>query len=300
MKQLHPEVNVGTEKVAGKSKYSVICIYAKDFYSLRKKCCPSELSYISSLSRCKKWDARGGKSKVFFAKTMDDRFIIKQMKKTEFDSFLKFGPEYFKYLLLSLNSGSQTCLAKILGVYQVRQFKNGKEVNTDVMVMENLLFGRNASRKYDLKGAVYSRYISDANDLDQVLLDENFVEDMRWSPVFVDGRTKHILQRAIWNDTAFLTTNNVVDYSLFVGLDKEHHELVFGIIDYVRQYTWDKQLETWNIEEKAITFVLRELCLTDVVLHLIPLQAMHSSAISIEGERLILDQVDIWHSRGFL
>lgn len=36
-----------------------------------------------------------------------------------------------------------------------------------------------------------------------------------------------------------------MDYSLLVGVDEEKNELVFGIIDYLRQYTWDKQLETW-------------------------------------------------------
>lgn len=36
-----------------------------------------------------------------------------------------------------------------------------------------------------------------------------------------------------------------MDYSLLVGVDDESHELVCGIIDYLRQYTWDKQLETW-------------------------------------------------------
>jgi 1-phosphatidylinositol-3-phosphate 5-kinase len=36
-----------------------------------------------------------------------------------------------------------------------------------------------------------------------------------------------------------------MDYSLLVGIDEEKRELVVGIIDYLRQYTWDKQLETW-------------------------------------------------------
>ncbi|KAK8966647.1 1-phosphatidylinositol-3-phosphate 5-kinase FAB1A [Platanthera guangdongensis] len=238
----HPKITLGPCRTAGKSKHSVICIYAKEFRSLRKNCILSELAYISSLSRCNKWDAQGGKSKVFFAKTMDERFIIKQMKKTELDSFLKFGPQYFNYLSSSLASGSQTCLAKILGIYQVR---NGKEVKTDLMVMENLLFGRNISCKYDLKGATFSRYVSDGNGPNVVLLDENFIEDMRISPIYVGGRSKRLLERAIWNDTSFLTSINVMDYSLLVGVDKERRELVFGIIDYVRQYTWDKQLETW-------------------------------------------------------
>lgn len=38
---------------------------------------------------------------------------------------------------------------------------------------------------------------------------------------------------------------NVMDYSLLVGVDSQKRELVCGIIDYLRQYTWDKHLETW-------------------------------------------------------
>lgn len=36
-----------------------------------------------------------------------------------------------------------------------------------------------------------------------------------------------------------------MDYSLLVGVDEDKHELVLGIIDFMRQYTWDKHLETW-------------------------------------------------------
>lgn len=244
MSSLHPETIVNG-KVNLRGKYSVTSIYDNQFYALRKKCCPSELAYITSLSRCKKWNAQGGKSKAYFAKTMDDRFIIKQIKKTEFESFIKFAPEYFKHVYHSLDTGSQTCLAKILGIYQVKQIRHGKEVKIDLMVMENLLFGHNISRVYDLKGATFSRRVADSNDHDTVFLDQNYVEDMGVSPIYIGGRTKHLLQRAIWNDTSFLTSANVMDYSLLVGVDKERHELVFGIIDYLRQYTWDKQLETW-------------------------------------------------------
>lgn len=116
---IHPEVSLGVAKSAGKGKYSVVCLYANRFRDLRDRCCPSEFDYIASLSRCRNWDAKGGKSKSFFSKTLDDRFIIKEIKKTEFDSFMKFAPEYFDYMNHCLTSGSQTCLAKILGIYQV-------------------------------------------------------------------------------------------------------------------------------------------------------------------------------------
>lgn len=116
---LSPEVSIGVTKSLAKGKYSVKCLYANQFRDLRSRCCPSELNYIDSLSRCRNWDAKGGKSKSFFAKTLDDRFIIKEIKKTEFDSFDKFALHYFKYMNESYDLGNQTCLAKVLGIYQV-------------------------------------------------------------------------------------------------------------------------------------------------------------------------------------
>lgn len=119
-KALHARVSYGEDGTLGKVKYTVTCYYAKRFEALRGICLPSELEFIRSLSRCKKWGAQGGKSNVFFAKTLDDRFIIKQVTKTELESFIKFAPAYFKYLSESISTKSPTCLAKILGIYQVR------------------------------------------------------------------------------------------------------------------------------------------------------------------------------------
>ncbi|KAJ7973966.1 1-phosphatidylinositol-3-phosphate 5-kinase [Quillaja saponaria] len=241
------EVPLGFAKSLGREKYSVICQYFNQFRELRNLCCSSELDYIASLSRCRNWDAKGGKSKSYFAKTLDDRFIIKEIKKTEFDSFLGFASLYFKYMKESFEAGSQTCLAKIMGIYQVtrRQIKGGKAVKHDLMVMENLTYNWNITRQYDLKGALHARYNSNNDGSGDVLLDQNFVNDMNSSPLYVSITAKSLLQRAIWNDTSFLNSINVMDYSLLVGVDSQRRELVCGIIDYLRQYTWDKQLETW-------------------------------------------------------
>ncbi|CAL1405487.1 unnamed protein product [Linum trigynum] len=230
--------------IEGKVKYSVTCYFANQFDSLRKKCCPSDVDFVRSLSRCQKWSAQGGKSNVYFAKSLDERFIIKQVKKTELESFEEFAPEYFKYLTDSLSSGSPTCLAKILGIYQVavKHLKSGKETKMDLMVMENLFFNRTITRVYDLKGSARSRYNPDSSG---VLLDMNLVEKLRTEPIFLGSKAKRSLERAIWNDTSFLASVDVMDYSLLVGVDEERKELVLGIIDFMRQYTWDKHLETW-------------------------------------------------------
>ncbi|KAK9074536.1 hypothetical protein SSX86_007134 [Deinandra increscens subsp. villosa] len=228
----------------GKVKFSVTCYFAKQFDSLRKKCCPSETDYMRSLSRCKKWIAQGGKSGADFAKSLDERFLIKGVTKTELDSFEEFAPQYFKYLSDSLNTGSPTCLAKIVGIYQVnvKHLRGGKESKTIVMVMENLFFKRNISRVYDLKGSARSRYNSEATG---TMLDMNLLEALRTNPLFLGSKAKRNLERAVWNDTSFLASIDVMDYSLLVGVDEESKELVLGIIDFMRQYTWDKQLETW-------------------------------------------------------
>ncbi|KAK6147553.1 hypothetical protein DH2020_018465 [Rehmannia glutinosa] len=244
---LHARVSFSDDGPPGKVKYTVTCYFAQQFEALRSTCCASELDFIRSLSRCKKWGAQGGKSNVFFAKTLDDRFIIKQVTKTELESFIKFAPSYFKYLSESINSGCPTCLAKILGIYQVtsKHQKGGKETRMDVLVMENLLFRRNITRLYDLKGSSRSRYNPDSSGSNKVLLDQNLIEAMPTSPIFLGTKAKRLLERAVWNDTSFLASIDVMDYSLLVGVDEEKHELVLGIIDFMRQYTWDKHLETW-------------------------------------------------------
>ncbi|PIN09518.1 Phosphatidylinositol-4-phosphate 5-kinase [Handroanthus impetiginosus] len=245
----HLKISFQDESLAasGKAKFYVTCYFAKQFDALRKRFCPNEVDFVRSLSRCKRWNAQGGKSNVYFAKSLDERFIIKQVTKTELESFEEFAPEYFKYLTDALSTGSPTCLAKVLGIYQVsvKHSKGGRETRMDLMVMENLFFRRSISKIYDLKGSSRSRYNSDTTGANKVLLDMNLLETLRTNPIFLGSKAKKQLERAVWNDTSFLASVDVMDYSLLVGVDKEQKELVLGIIDYMRQYTWDKQLETW-------------------------------------------------------
>ncbi|GER44471.1 1-phosphatidylinositol-3-phosphate 5-kinase fab1 [Striga asiatica] len=216
----------------GRTRFSVTCYFAREFDFLRRKCCPRQVDFVRSLSRCRRWSAQGGKSNVYFAKSFDERFIIKQVTKTELESFEEFAPEYFKYLTDAIGSGGPTCLAKVLGIYQVtvKQLKGGKDVKMDVMVMENLFFRRNISKVYDLKGSSRSRYNPDNVGPNKVLLDTNLLETLRTNPIFLGSKAKRSLERAVWNDTSFLA---------------DRKELVMGIIDFMRQYTWDKHLETW-------------------------------------------------------
>ena len=44
------------------------------------------------------WDAKGGKSNSQFRKTIDNRFVLKEMSKQEVQSFLEFAPQYLQYI----------------------------------------------------------------------------------------------------------------------------------------------------------------------------------------------------------
>ena len=57
-----------------------------------------ERSYILSLSSAYSWAASGGKSGASFARTVDDRFVIKCISRTELQMFLDCAPAYFEYL----------------------------------------------------------------------------------------------------------------------------------------------------------------------------------------------------------
>jgi hypothetical protein len=78
-----------------------------------------------------------------------------------------------------------------------------------------------------------------------VHLDDNLRRAMLQQPLLVEPGGAGQLSRALWEDTSFLARLGVMDYSLLVGIDRGSGTLVVALIDFIRQYTWDKQLETW-------------------------------------------------------
>jgi 1-phosphatidylinositol-3-phosphate 5-kinase len=127
---------------------------------------------------------------------------------------------------------------------------------------------RNISRVFDLKGSSRARYVELLNKVDtfdnaiikrrkqrkqgnvvssessgQVLLDDNLMELTEGKPFPLKHRAKIFFQKAVMNDTLFLSIINVVDYSILVGFDEDKHEIVVGIIDYLRQYDIVKKME---------------------------------------------------------
>ncbi|KAK7868872.1 hypothetical protein R5R35_014195 [Gryllus longicercus] len=224
--------------------------FAAQFLSLRAAVLPAgEEAFVRSLARCVQWAARGGKSGSSFCKTRDDRFVLKEMSRLEMQLFLDFAPHYFSHVHNSLAASRPTLLGKIVGVFRIKvRATGGSTMASNLLVMENLFFRRHVTHKFDLKGSMRNRLAETLPDHragtgELVLLDENLLKMTCDSPLYVYPHSKAVLMQAIHSDTEFLAAQAVMDYSLLVGLDQERHELVVGIIDYIRTFTWDKKLE---------------------------------------------------------
>ncbi|KAL8753598.1 MAG: hypothetical protein Q9184_005373, partial [Pyrenodesmia sp. 2 TL-2023] len=235
----------------GSAKMLCKVFYAEQFDALRRKCGVSE-RIVESLSRCMKWDSKGGKTKSVFLKTLDDRFVLKSLPSNETQTFLKFAPAYFQLMSECLFHDLPSVIAKMVGFYQIiiKNPLTGVDFNWYLIVMENLFYDRSLTRIFDLKGSMRNRRIQSTGEQNEVLLDENMVDFIYESPLFAREHSKKVLRASVWNDTLFLARQNVMDYSLMIAIDEDRRELVVGIIDVIRTYTWDKKLEFW-IKEKG-------------------------------------------------
>lgn len=231
------------------AKFYCRIYYAGEFHKMREVILgSSEEDFIRSLSHSMPWQARGGKSGAAFYVTKDDRFILKQMPRLEVQSFLDFAPHYFTYITNAVQQKKPTALAKILGVYRIgyKNSQNNTEKKLDLLVMENLFYGRKMAQVFDLKGSLRNRNVktdTGKESCDVVLLDENLLKMVRDNPLYIRSHCKAVLRASIHSDSQFLSSHLIIDYSLLVGRDDTNNELVVGIIDYIRTFTWDKKLE---------------------------------------------------------
>ncbi|KAI3644448.1 hypothetical protein MP228_010612 [Amoeboaphelidium protococcarum] len=250
---LHPSgTHIRYQFQAGSASCFCRVYYAEQFDAIRQFYNIGD-DFVTSLSHCFLWKSNGGQSGSKFYKSFDERFIMKSLNKAETESLLRFAPSYFEYLYQVLFNDLPSVLVKMFGIYRIG-YKNadtGKQIKMDVIVMENLFYQKNISKIFDLKGSVRNRHSVATGSENEVLLDENLIQIMAESPLFVRDHSKKILRASVWNDTLFLSKLNVMDYSLLVGVDSERQELVIGIVDFIRTFTWDKKLESW-VKETGI------------------------------------------------
>jgi 1-phosphatidylinositol-3-phosphate 5-kinase len=152
---------------------------------------------VTSLTKSANWAAEGGKSKSNFWKTSDDRFIIKTLVNAwnvaDLSVFLSpshspyslleirqvlvdHAPSYFRYM--DATASKSTVLAKLMGFYtvEIKNLETGVvQAKTDLLVMENIFYGRNISKKFDLKG-IQGRKVKTPGNASKTLFDGEWIE----------------------------------------------------------------------------------------------------------------------------
>ena len=192
--------------------------------------------------------------------------------------FQEAGFQYFHHIAKYFFHKMPSALAKILGAFKIKKksIKINKVETYYILLMENLFYNKENKSKsiktYDLKGSRSNRYIVKRDQKEnQVLPDTNFKVNLKGSPLPLEKNMAELLKAAVHNDSLVLCKMNVVDYSLLLIIDENFEEnnysinydksdkestkdiihnldipaktIRVGIIDYVRKYTWDKQLE---------------------------------------------------------
>ncbi|KAJ0404970.1 hypothetical protein P43SY_004887 [Pythium insidiosum] len=224
------------------------------FAALRGLLYGSDEDFLFSIAHVNMWETLGGKSGASFYRTVDDRFVVKHISSTELQSFLDVLPGYFKYMARVHFDGEDSVLSKTVGMYQttITRKDTGQKSAHNIVVMENAFFQKQIGRTFDLKGSSRNRYVKCAADgkAPGVLLDGNLMELHEGHPVGVLVEDYEMLFRALRNDTQFLTSINIVDFSLVAGFGGDNadstkfSQMTVGIIDYLRQFDLIKRVES--------------------------------------------------------
>ncbi|KAH8111649.1 hypothetical protein DFH11DRAFT_1792176, partial [Phellopilus nigrolimitatus] len=234
--------------VGKRLKFSCTVYYAKQFESLRRRCGVEEI-FSKSLERSENWAAEGGKSRSNFWKTNDDRFVIKTLvdawNVADLQVLIEHGPSYFRYMETCASRPS--VLAKLLGFYtiEIKNLESGSvQAKADLLVMENVFFEQKVTKTFDLKG-IQGRKVKTTGGSSEkkTLFDRDWIEDQQKALILVQPHSKLVLQEAIKADADFLCKNNIMDYSLLLGVDEAQRQIACGLVDTIGSYTFAKTLE---------------------------------------------------------
>lgn len=158
-----------------------------------------------------------GKSGSFFFHTSDGKYMIKTIKKNEFNVLKQTLSHYYQHIL----SNPNTFITKYFGLHKLKCYKKDKLVyNIQVVVMNNIFSVTDddlIQDKYDLKGSRYNR-ITKVEDIKRRFAkkDLNFIAENRRIKISLPSKQAIISQ--ISKDAEFLAKHQTIDYSLLIGV----------------------------------------------------------------------------------
>jgi len=270
------------------ARYSVTVHHAAQYHILRHWLCGDDLNFVRSLHRCRKVTPTGGKSHAGFLQTHDGRFLLKTINGAEYKMLTtrNHAQAMFAYVDQILFEKLPSVLAQVMGLFMVscKTHKKAGGSKRYYIVQRNIRFSLPKPHPtFDLKGVGKNRRVpsempqpaqgpEQANDGEigtqsgqqpeaiatrpaagVVLWDQNFREWTGGKPLCLGSQDLKYLEAAVHNDTLFLSSQTLIDYSLLLAAVQPdirgsetagRGKLALGIIDWLHPFTKEKYLES--------------------------------------------------------
>ena len=172
-----------------------------------------------------------GKSGSFFYYSYDGRFMLKTIPRREFKKLKEILQNYHEYLTQK-NTDSLMC--RVFGLHKVIFYrKKGKMSQKIYFCVMNNVFQttKKIDLRYDLKGSTFGRQT--IKEKQGVQIDRTValkdVDFLNKKEVFKVGyENKQRIMNILRQDAQFFADNNIIDYSLLVGIhNRSEHPSTF-------------------------------------------------------------------------
>lgn len=170
-----------------------------------------------------------GKSGSVFFLSQDDRFMIKTLRKSEVKVLLRMLPDYHHHVRTYEN----TLITKFFGLHRIKP-SSGQKFR--FVVMGNMFCTElRIHRRFDLKGSSLGR------SADKVEIDENTIlKDLDLNYCFyLEPSWRGALLKQIEIDSNFLEAQNIMDYSLLLGVHYRAPQQLHSLMSYSQRVTTD-------------------------------------------------------------
>ncbi|KAK6152356.1 hypothetical protein DH2020_014991 [Rehmannia glutinosa] len=170
-----------------------------------------------------------GKSGSVFFLSQDDRFMIKTLRKSEVKVLLRMLPNYH----LHVRRYDNTLITKFFGLHRIKP-SSGQKFR--FVVMGNMFCTElRIHRRFDLKGSSLGRSV------DKVEIDENTIlKDLDLNYCFyLEPSWRDALLQQIEIDSKFLESQNIMDYSLLLGVHYRAPQHLRSLMSYNQRISVD-------------------------------------------------------------
>lgn len=205
--------NYSNEVMPSHFKFKEYC--PRVFHNLRERFGVDDLFYARSFQEPPQISESTGRSGSKFFDTCDKAFIIKTIESEEVEMMHHLLPKYHKFIV---ECHADTLLPQYLGMYRVTV--DNKEYYY-IILRSIFSLSKTIHKKYDLKGSRVDREASEAEKSKDLptFKDNDFTRDSVKLSVGTEMRTD--LLDKIRKDIEFLSSQNLMDFSLLVGIHEE-------------------------------------------------------------------------------